>query len=209
MGSRVGPPGGLVCFCLTGMHFCALGYSSMEGRSSSLSSEFWTEIEAPVFGVERCTVESQPLWGLLSFQEPFLLETPASHNAGLPDGPSWHSPDAETVPTGLQISGGPKTFGKSTIWKVTFLHTLLRSNEACASDLGGLGTWIGVGGRSKGQEVEGSLLTGWGYGGPFHFLSNVEESFSRGGSGPNWGREVGAKEWFPDQGHGKTVLALP
>ena len=46
----------------------------------------------------------------------------------------------ETVPTGLQIRGGPKTFEKSTNWGVTFLHKQPRSNEACVSDLGGVDT---------------------------------------------------------------------
>lgn len=30
------------------------------------------------------------------------------------------------------------------------------------------------------------MLTEWGYGDLFHFLSNEEERFSGGGSGPSW-----------------------
>lgn len=63
-------------------------------------------------------------------------------------------------------------------------------------------------GNQRGREVGGSLLTGAGYGDLFHFLSHGKKRFSKGGSGPSWGRVIGAKERVPGQGPGNVFLAL-
>lgn len=85
-----------------------------------------------------------------------------------------------TVPMGCPSSGAPNTFGKSTLWGVTFLHKQPRSNDTCVSDWE---DWAPVLGRvqikGSGSWEEACLQNG-GWKTFFYFLISQQKRFSEG-----------------------------